>query len=167
MSTPGSEQATALGARLRRIRHQQGMSLADVQERSEGRWKAVVVGAYERGDRAVTISRLQELAAFYGVPLVDLLPRSNGANGAAPAASRAGHYVLDLRTFEPGRLTSRPHLRPVARFAAQVRQRRGDHNGRILTVRTSDLETLALTIGQDFDVLVKRLQADGALIQAA
>lgn len=166
MSTPGTEQAKALGARLRRIRHQQGMSLADVQERSDGRWKAVVVGAYERGDRAVTIGRLQELAAFYGVPLVDLLPRSISANGLA-AASSPDHYVLDLRTFEPGRLRTRPHLMPIARFAAQVRQRRGDHNGRILTVRASDLETLALTIGQDVEVLIKRLQADGALIQAA
>ena len=39
-----------------------------------GRWKAVVVGSYERGDRAVTVQRLAELAEFYGVPVYELLP---------------------------------------------------------------------------------------------
>ena len=53
-----SDYARALGARLRAIRTQQGLSLHGVEEKSEGRWKAVVVGSYERGDRAVTVQRL-------------------------------------------------------------------------------------------------------------
>ena len=61
--------AHALGARLRSIRAQQGLSLHGVEEKSEGRWKAVVVGSYERGDRAVTVAKLAELAEFYGVPV--------------------------------------------------------------------------------------------------
>lgn len=164
-TSTSTDQARQLGLRLRQIRHQQGLSLADVQHRSDGRWKAVVVGAYERGDRAITIARLQELAAFYGVPLVDLLPHTNGP-GTARDGSR-DRFVLDLTRFETSTLGTRPHLLPIARFAAQVRQRRGDHNGRVLTVRASDLDALALTIGQDVDVLVKRLRADGALVDAA
>ena len=50
-----NEYAHALGARLRSIRQQQGMSLQAVEEKSQGRWKAVVIGSYERGDRAVTV----------------------------------------------------------------------------------------------------------------
>ena len=50
-----SEYAKSLGARLRSIRQQQGLSLQGVEEKSNGRWKAVVVGSYERGDRAVTV----------------------------------------------------------------------------------------------------------------
>ena len=168
MSTTMSvDQAALLGVRLRRIRHQQGMSLADVQARSNGRWKAVVIGAYERGDRAITIARLQELAEFYGVPLVDLLPQPTNGDGANGHSDANGRYVLDLTSFESKRLDGRPHLLPIARFAAQVRARRGDHNGRVLTVRASDLEALALTIGQDVEVLIQRLRADGALIEAA
>jgi transcriptional regulator with XRE-family HTH domain len=168
MSTTMSlDQAALLGVRLRRIRHQQGMSLADVQARSNGRWKAVVVGAYERGDRAITIGRLQELAEFYGVPIADLLPQPTSGDGPGGHADASGRYVLDLTTFEPKRLNGRPHLLPIARFAAQVRARRGDHNGRVLTVRASDLDALALTIGQDVEVLIKRLRADGALLEAA
>lgn len=168
MSTTMSlDQAALLGVRLRRIRHQQGMSLADVQARSDGRWKAVVVGAYERGDRAITIGRLQELAEFYGVPIADLLPQPTNSDRATGQHDVNGRYVLDLTRFEPKGLAGRPHLLPIARFAAQVRARRGDHNGRVLTVRASDLDALALTIGQDVEVLVKRLRADGALLEAA
>ncbi len=61
--------AQALGARLRQIRVQQGLSLHGVEAKSQGRWKAVVIGSYERGDRAVTAQRLSELAAFYRVPI--------------------------------------------------------------------------------------------------
>ena len=50
------------------MRNQQGLSLQGVEAKSAGRWKAVVVGSYERGDRAVTVQRLAELAEFYGVP---------------------------------------------------------------------------------------------------
>ena len=68
------EYAKALGARLRAIRAQQHLSLHGVERKSGGRWKAVVVGSYERGDRAVSVQRLAELAGFYGVPVSELLP---------------------------------------------------------------------------------------------
>ncbi|MEO9220931.1 MAG: transcriptional regulator, partial [Mycobacteriaceae bacterium] len=57
-----SEYAKALGASLRDVRQRTGMSLQRVEERSNGRWKAVVIGSYERGDRAVTVNKLAELA---------------------------------------------------------------------------------------------------------
>jgi transcriptional regulator with XRE-family HTH domain len=74
------------GARrkLRAIRQQQGLSLHGVEQKSGGRWKAVVVGSYERGDRAVTVQKLAELADFYGVPVAELLPRA----ACRPAPSR-------------------------------------------------------------------------------
>src|SRR6476660_5166546 len=84
-----SDYAKALGARLRAIRTQQGLSLHGVEEKSHGRWKAVVVGSYERGDRAVTVQRLSELADFYGVPVSELLPEGHAtaAAGSRPPAS--------------------------------------------------------------------------------
>ena len=71
--------AKALGARLRAIRMQQHLSLHGVERKSGGKWKAVVVGSYERGDRAVSVQRLAELADFYGVPVSDLLPPEDSA----------------------------------------------------------------------------------------
>src|SRR6266567_446908 len=77
-----TEYAKQLGAKLRAIRTQQGLSLHGVEQKSQGRWKAVVVGSYERGDRAVTVQRLAELAHFYGVPVHELLP-GGSPNAAA------------------------------------------------------------------------------------
>jgi transcriptional regulator with XRE-family HTH domain len=150
--------AAEIGIRLRRIRQQQQLSLADVQEHSGGRWKAVVVGAYERGDRAVTITRLAELADFYGVPLVDLLPEPPAARDEPTVA--ATRVTLDL-----GRLAraSSPEAAAVARFADQVRRQRGDHNGRVLTLRGRDLETIALAVGQEPSTVRSALRRDGVL----
>ena len=103
----------ALGARLRAIRTQQGLSLHGVEEKSDGRWKAVVVGSYERGDRAVTVQRLAELADFYGVPVAELLPDPGRARGHQrrswcstssawlAAAEKAGPLAA-LRGDDPG-----------------------------------------------------------------
>jgi transcriptional regulator with XRE-family HTH domain len=148
-----------LGARLRGIRHQQGMSLAEVQTRSGGRWKAVVVGAYERGDRTITVAKLSELARFYGVPLADLLP-SPATHEEARGERR---YVLDLAGLRQATAAGHRELLPVARFAAHIRRHRGDHNGRVLTIRASDVDMLALTTGQDPDELVERMRREGAL----
>ena len=79
-----SEYAKTLGARLRAIRTQQGLSLHGVEEKSRGRWKAVVVGSYERGDRSVTVQKLAELAEFYGVPVSELLPGDAAPTALAP-----------------------------------------------------------------------------------
>src|SRR5690554_3781073 len=98
-----SDYAKQLGARLRAIRQQQGLSLQGVEEKSEGRWKAVVVGSYERGDRAVTVNRLAELAQFYRVPVSELLPE-----GAPIQFEYAGKVVLDLASSTTARTTSSP-----------------------------------------------------------
>jgi transcriptional regulator with XRE-family HTH domain len=148
--------AMMIGDRLRRVRRQQGLSLADVQERSGGRWKAVVVGAYERGDRSASIARLEELARFYDVPVADLFPDP----AIAAARPDAGRTVLDLhRLADDGD----PEIRAVARFARGVLRKRGDHNGRVLSLRESDLDTVALAVGSDPRRLRRRLRDHGVL----
>src|SRR5918992_1655682 len=102
----------ALGERLRNIRVQKGMSLQDVQEASSGKWKAAVVGAYERGDRNVTVARLAELAAFYGVPVTELLPGDD--EPAAAAQAGPGRVILDLEQLD--RLPEQQRA-PLTRFA--------------------------------------------------
>ena len=109
--------AKSLGARLRAIRRQQGLSLHAVEQRSEGRWKAAVVGSYERGDRAVTVQRLAELADFYQVPLTELLPDERSAAGMPRSSSDSRRLVLNLE-----RLAELPEseAEPLARFAAAI-----------------------------------------------
>ena len=103
--------AKALGGKLRAIRQQQGLSLHGVEQKSGGRWKAVVVGSYERGDRAVTVQKLAELADFYGVPVAELLPEGRVPSGSEPATK----IVINLERLQqlPGR-QGRP-ARPLRR----------------------------------------------------
>src|SRR5947207_3889395 len=84
---PAVDYSKELGERLRKIRIQKGMSLQDVQQASKGKWKAAVVGAYERGDRNVTVARLSELADFYGVPVSEILP-DDGVTSPGPVEVR-------------------------------------------------------------------------------
>ncbi|HEV3226436.1 MAG TPA: helix-turn-helix transcriptional regulator, partial [Acidimicrobiales bacterium] len=67
-----------VGERLRAIRRQKGLSLQDVEATSRQEFKASVLGAYERGERAISVPRLQRLARFYSVPVDQLLPREDG-----------------------------------------------------------------------------------------
>ena len=118
-----ADYAQALGARLRAIRNQQGLSLQGVEDKSHGRWKAVVVGSYERGDRAVTVQRLSELAVFYGVPVSELLPEPRlGRQHRADAADRAEPRAARARAGRRGRArwraTPRPS-RPAGRLQRQ------------------------------------------------
>jgi transcriptional regulator with XRE-family HTH domain len=145
-----SDYAKALGGRLRAIRQQQGLSLHGVEQKSNGRWKAVVVGSYERGDRAVTVQRLAELAEFYGVPVTELLP-----GGAPPAVGLAPErVVLDL---EQVALAPSDDAAALARFVSAIQARRGDYNGRVLTIRRDDLHTLAILYDESPGEVVERL----------
>ena len=64
----------ALGQRLRAARRHRGWSLGDVESQTSGEFKASVVGAYERGERAISVQRFARLAEIYGSPAADLLP---------------------------------------------------------------------------------------------
>ena len=58
-----------VGERLRSIRKQKRLSLHDVEAQSTQEFKASVLGAYERGERALSLPRLDRLAQFYRVPV--------------------------------------------------------------------------------------------------
>lgn len=155
-----TEYQTRLGARLRAIRQQQGMTLQQVEEVSEGRWKAVVVGSYERGDRAVSVAKLAELGEFYGVPVTELLPKEDtpSRGGGMPSKVR-----LNLKRLGEGGLE--PDLQPVARFAHTIQLQRGDFNGSVLTIRGEDLRALSVIFGTEPEELLRRLDDAGALAE--
>lgn len=152
------EYPKALGERLRNIRLQKGMSLQDVQGASGGKWKAAVVGAYERGDRNVTVARLSELADFYAVPVSEILPEED--SGTAGATNGRRRLILDLESLSQVPESDRD---PLARFTSAIQVKRGDFNGRVLTIREDDLMALSLLYQTTADDLARRLDEWGLL----
>lgn len=151
-----------VGERLRSIRRQKGLSLQDAEEASAQEFKASVLGAYERGERAISVPRLQRLARFYNVPVDQLLPRDRTGDDD----------VLDLTVSPPDRrkvvidLTQLDSLSGVAaemltRYLTMIQVQRQDFNGRVLTIRRDDLRAIACILDTTEDGALKRLDELG------
>ncbi len=152
------EYARALGSRLRAVRSQQRLSLHGVERKSGGKWKAVVVGSYERGDRAVSVARLAELADFYGVPISELLPSEEGSSSSRAEAS--GKIVLDLQKMHN---VPAEEAAPLIRYAQSIQRQRGDYGNKVLSIRGEDLRALALMFDTSLDRLTERLISWGVV----
>jgi transcriptional regulator with XRE-family HTH domain len=133
-----------IGDRLRAIRRQQGLSLHDVEARSGQEFKASVLGAYERGERALSVSRLLRLAELYDVPPDQLLPRSHDVEIDLTRADEHQALTIDLVRLNE---LQEPDAQVVARYAATIQLQRQDFNGRMLTIRRDDVRALAAVLG--------------------
>ena len=139
----------SVGQRLRAIRQAQGLSLAEVEARSDGRWSASAVGAYERGFRTLSLPRLKMLADFYRVPVGVLLGEP------LPSGSPERHkIVLDLEV-----LALIDPAAPIRRFVQSIIEARGDFNGKILSLRHDDLKALCTLVGGDIPTGVAQLRS--------
>jgi transcriptional regulator with XRE-family HTH domain len=144
-----------VGERLRRIRIDRGLSLQDVERSSGGRWKAAVVGSYERGDRNISATRLLELAEFYDVAPGDILP----GEAAARRLDNGGALVLDLERLA----TLGDRWAGVRRYCESIQLQRGDFNRRVLSVRGDDVRALAVIHETTPEALVTELRELGVL----
>lgn len=149
--------AEQVGERLRSIRLQKGLSLHDVEQGSNKEFKASVLGAYERGERSISVPRLQRLAMFYGVPVDHLLPKLGPPPGSGETAGPlepSESLAIDLRALEGRR---EPEARTLGRYVALIQMQRGDFNGKMLTIRWDDVRVLAAVLDQTPGGLVGRL----------
>ena len=165
---PSDEQADAgspygrrVGERLRAIRRQKRLSLQDVEANSDQEFKASVLGAYERGERAISVPRLERLAQYYSVPIDQLLPRSAGApsnpDDVVDLTGRTGRrngVTLDLTQLDA---VARPEGEMLGRYLVMIQVQRQDFNGRVLTIREDDLRAVACILGVEIESAVDRL----------
>src|SRR3979490_1544241 len=129
--------ARAVGARLRAMRKQMHLSLQAVESTSEQEFKASVLGAYERGERAISVPRLQRLARFYAVPVDQLLPREEGDTSSADVLDLTETGQRDARTavtIDLGRLRDLDSAasQMLVRYLQMIQVPRPDFNGRVL-----------------------------------
>jgi hypothetical protein len=170
--------ARAVGARLRAMRKQMRLSLQAVEAMSEQEFKASVLGAYERGERAISVPRLQRLAKLYDVPVDQLLPPDEASitrwgasstaedaavlNGRRPGHSGTGEKVaIDLTKLHT---VSGPERDLLRRFLSMIQVHRQDFNGRMITIRAEDVRAIACLFGVTPDSMGSRLDELGLLV---
>jgi len=152
-----------VGMRLRSIRKQRALSLQDVQRLSEREFKAAVLGAYERGERSLSIPRLQRLSLFYGVPVSQMLPPDGVRDGAGHSRERGG-LTINLSKLDE---LSATDAVVIERFLRAVQVMRQDFNGKVLTIRGDDLRTLAILLDESEDHFSTRLVSLGIAAEAS
>jgi transcriptional regulator with XRE-family HTH domain len=168
LAGPALTYARRVGQRLRAIRRQKRLSLQEVEAASAQEFKASVLGAYERGERVISVPRLQRLADFYRVPVDQLLPRDSeppaepAPAGVEPTEVRSATPQWPAKvTFDLARFQDvdgdDPELQMVYKYLNSIQVRRQDFNGRVLTIRADDIRAIAGLFGTDADALLRRL----------
>ena len=149
-----------VGERLRRIRQQKQWSLNDVETQSEGEFKASVLGAYERGERAISVPRLERLARFYGVGVDQLLPRDQSRVDVGGATSPTTKLRIDVAKLST---MSGAQFEMLERLLRMIQVQRQDFNGKVITVRAHDTRAIAVMLDVPVDQVGERLGELGLL----
>jgi transcriptional regulator with XRE-family HTH domain len=158
-----------VGERLRAIRRQKRLSLQEVEAKSNQEFKASVLGAYERGERAISVPRLQRLSRFYSVPVDQLLPVDEGPDFGIetspvidltdrPVRQPGAPVIIDLSKLEQ---LSGAEADMLTRYLTMIQVKRQDFNGRVLTIRRDDHQALAAILGTGVDGAGSRLDELG------
>ena len=150
--------ARVVGERLREIRKQKKLSLQEVEKVSDLEFKASVLGAYERGERAISVPRLHRLARFYKVPVDQLLPGGDDPEDPARAEVDASGARIDLTRLED---IAGAEAEMLSRYLRMIQVQRQDFNGRVLTIRRDDMRAIACILGVTQESADQRLDELG------
>ncbi len=158
----GENYSLRVGERLRLVRRQKRMSLQEVEAESSYEFKASVLGAYERGERAISVPRLSRLAHFYEVPVGQLLPLGDGINeDSGSMLDRQVTINLDRLARVPG-----AEAAVLGRFLTMIQGQRQEFNGSSLTIRRDDLRTIACILDTALNEVADRLDELGVRLGA-
>ena len=158
-----AEYNVRVGERLRAIRRQKKLSLQEVESISHEEFKASVLGAYERGERSISLPRLRRLADFYDVPIEQLLPKEvELADGrSASTSSKLAIDLVKLATIDGSGFAT------LSRYLSMIQVQRGDFNGKVLTVRADDVRAIAVMLDVAIDDVRVHLEEIGILFHSS
>jgi transcriptional regulator with XRE-family HTH domain len=158
-----AEYNVRVGERLRAIRRQKKLSLQEVEANSHEEFKASVLGAYERGERSISLPRLRRLADLYDVPIEQLLPKEvEFADGRSSSASTK--LAIDLVKLAN---IDGPGFATLSRYLSMIQVQRGDFNGKVLTVRADDVRAIAVMLDVAIADVRTHLEEIGILFHAS
>lgn len=177
--------ARKVGLRLRSVRKQKHLSLHAVESSSNQEFKASVLGAYERGERSISVPRLQRLAELYDVPVDQLLPKEIATKTPImplvniSMTARDGEEILesfDVNSIDERKtpisestikvtvdlvklnLMDGPEKELLRRYLSMLQVQRQDFNGRMITIRHEDLKVLACLFELTSEEMARRLE---------
>ena len=118
------------------------------------------MGTYERGERGISVQRLAELAQLYGVPVERVLHespmRQDDRDPLHPHVEAPKEkVVIDLAALERH---TEPEFLALRRYIDTIKLKRGDFNGRVLSVRNSDVWAMAAMATVDPPTFVHTLE---------
>ena len=130
--------------RIRQLRREKGFTLLECEIQSRGRIRAVVLGAYERGDRSMSLKKVIEIAELFGVPLAHLIAADLQPEQSRIAGSR---HIYDLRALRALAPSEQKIL--LSRYLSRIAEQRGDWGGEVISIRHADVEAIARLVDSE------------------
>ncbi len=147
--------------KLRKLRKIKGLTLNQIEKASAGEFKSVVLGAYERGTRAISLARLERISAFYDVPMSYFFDAGN-------EKSQKSRWIFDLRQIRKVLeiKDQNPRILSMISLVRAIAAERNDWAGEFLTIRDSDRAIATHILAFGTEELEKELSERKLLLNA-
>ena len=144
LSTMDNREIDQIRGRIRQLRREKGLTLLECEILSRGRIRAVVLGAYERGDRSMSLKKVIEIAELFDVPLAHLIAAELHPEESQVAGSR---HIYDLRALRALSPSEQKIL--LSRYLSRIAEQRGDWAGEVISIRQADVEAIARLVDSE------------------
>lgn len=116
----------------------------------------------------MSVERAIEIADLFNIPLSELLcePTPVASHAASANSYENARIVIDLRRADSANFAEEENARSFALFLAWIVGLRQDWNGEVLSLRRSDIDTLALLMFKNPEAVMNWLTKYHLLIAA-
>jgi len=141
-----NQEIEGIRVRIRATRLALGWSLADFELHSAGAITAVAMGSYERGTRALSITKLITICNVFQISLIHIL-----APGEELTSGRcADRHIYDLRALQALPVSAeKSHL---LSYIHRIIRERGDWKGAVVSLRATDIENLGIIFAVSHEI---------------
>ena len=148
-----AQEIREIQVRLRAARLSLGWSLADFEIHSAGSITAVAMGSYERGTRALSITKLLTICDIFQISLIHILAPVQELT----SVDSSRRHIYDLRALQGLPPTAeKSHL---LAYIHQIIRERGDWKGAVVSLRATDIRNLGLIFAASQEIEIHSYQA--------
>jgi len=123
-----------------------------------------VLGSYERGARSLSVKRALQIASLYQVPISEIFGHREHESG-----NSVSRIILDLRLIshrvqQEGRNEIAKYT-TLFRLVQRIVRTRQDWNGEVISLRSSDIATLAIVFDESEAEVTAWLEQETLLLK--